>query len=62
LQELPVDIGQRVGPGTNLARVANPNKLKAELNISATQRKICSRDRKFSIEQATALIPGELRT
>ena len=37
LQQLPVEIGQRVGQGTNLARVAQPEPLKAELRIAETQ-------------------------
>ena len=37
LQQLPVEIGQRVGAGTNLARVAQPEPLKAELRIAETQ-------------------------
>jgi HlyD family secretion protein len=39
LQELPVQIGQRVAPGTLLARVARPEKLKAQLRIPETQAK-----------------------
>jgi HlyD family secretion protein len=33
LQELPVQVGQRVTPGTVLARVARPENLKAELRV-----------------------------
>jgi len=32
-----VEVGAQVGPGTNLARVANPSTLKAELRIAETQ-------------------------
>ena len=39
LQSVPVERGQQVGPGTNLARVANPSNLKAELRIAETQTK-----------------------
>lgn len=39
LQVLPLDVGQQVQPGTNLARVANPSKLKAEIRIAETQAK-----------------------
>jgi len=39
LQELSVEVGQRVGTGSNLARVANPDRLKVELSISETQAK-----------------------
>ena len=34
-----VERGSQVGPGTNLARVANPTSLKAELRIAETQTK-----------------------
>ena len=37
LQEVPVEIGQRIAPGTNLARVVDPTRLKAQLQIAETQ-------------------------
>ena len=37
LQQVPVDVGQQVAPGQNLARVADPTRLKAELRIPETQ-------------------------
>src|SRR5436853_5687839 len=39
LQALPVQVGQRVKPGDNLARVADPSKLKAQIKIAETQAK-----------------------
>ncbi len=39
LQIVPVEVGAQVGPGTNLARVADPTNLKAELRIAETQTK-----------------------
>jgi HlyD family secretion protein len=39
LQEVPVEVGQRVVPGTILARVAQPDSLKAQLQIPETQAK-----------------------
>jgi HlyD family secretion protein len=39
LQQLPVEVGQRVTAGTNLARVADPTRLKAEIKIAETQAK-----------------------
>jgi HlyD family secretion protein len=39
LQQVPVQVGQRVTIGTNLARVADPARLKAELKIPETQAK-----------------------
>jgi len=37
LQQVPVEVGQQVAPGTNLARVADPGRLKAELRVAETQ-------------------------
>jgi len=37
LQQIAVDVGQRVSAGTNLARVANNTKLKAQIKIPETQ-------------------------
>jgi HlyD family secretion protein len=39
LQQLPVEVGQRLKVGDNLARVADPTKLKAEVKIAETQAK-----------------------
>ena len=37
LLEVPVEVGQEVSPGANLARVADPRELKAVLRIAETQ-------------------------
>lgn len=58
LQLVQVDVGQRVGQGTNLARVANPAKLKAELNIPETQAKDIQIGQKVSIDTRNGIIPG----
>jgi HlyD family secretion protein len=39
LQVLPVEVGQQVAAGANVARVADPTVLKAELRIAETQTK-----------------------
>jgi HlyD family secretion protein len=39
LQEIPVERGAQVAPGANVARVADPSNLKAELRIAETQTK-----------------------
>jgi HlyD family secretion protein len=39
LQVVPVEVGQQVAPGANLARVADPSRLKAELKVPETQAK-----------------------
>ncbi len=50
LQLLPVDVGQQVTPGMNLARVANPKKLRAEIKIAETQAKDVMPGQKASID------------
>jgi HlyD family secretion protein len=37
LQLIGVEVGQQIGPGTNLARVSDPTRLKAEIRIPETQ-------------------------
>ncbi len=37
LQVVPVEVGQQVAPGTNLARVARPDRLKAVVRVPETQ-------------------------
>lgn len=37
LQIVPVEVGQQVSPGTNLARVARPERLKAVIHVPETQ-------------------------
>jgi HlyD family secretion protein len=39
LQVVPVEVGAQVQPGTNLARVADPSRLKAEVQVAETQAK-----------------------
>lgn len=39
LQVVPVEVGAQVQPGANLARVADPAKLKAEIQVAETQAK-----------------------
>ena len=60
LQELPIEVGQRVVPGTNLARVANPLRLKAELKIPETQAKDVVIGQKASIDTHNGEIAGKV--
>jgi HlyD family secretion protein len=39
LQAVMVEVGQQVGPGTNLVRVSDPARLKAEIRVAETQTK-----------------------
>ncbi len=60
LQLVPVEEGQRVAVGANLARVADPNKLKAELKIPETQAKDVQIGQVASIDTRNGIIPGHV--
>ncbi len=60
LQELKVEVGQRVAAGTALARVAQPWKLKAELKIPETQAKDIRFGQIAQIDTRNGIIPGKV--
>lgn len=60
LQQVPVEVGARVTPGQNLARVADPGRLKAELRIAETQAKDIEIGQNASIDTRTGIIPGRV--
>jgi HlyD family secretion protein len=60
LQQLPVEVGQRVSPGTNLARVAQPEHLKAELKIAETQAKDILIGQEATIDTRNGVIDGHV--
>jgi len=58
LQQVPVEVGQQVGPGQNLARVADPSRLKAELRIAETQAKDIEVGQSAEIDTRNGIIAG----
>jgi HlyD family secretion protein len=60
LQQLPVDVGQRVKIGDNLARVADPTKLKAQIKIAETQAKDIQINQKAVIDTRNGLVDGHV--
>ena len=60
LQLLPVDVGQHVTPGMNLARVADPKKLRAEVKIAETQAKDVVPGQKASIDTRNGIVNGHV--
>jgi HlyD family secretion protein len=60
LQLVPVEVGARVAPGTNLARVANPQHLKAELRIAETQAKDIMIGQVAQVDTRNGIIPGRV--
>ncbi len=60
LQEVPVEVGQQVTAGTILAKVAQPNKLKAELKIPETQAKDVQIGQDASVDTRNGIIGGHV--
>ncbi len=60
LQEIPVERGAQVAPGTNLARVADPSNLKAELRIAETQTKDIRVGQSAEIDTRNGVVKGHV--
>jgi HlyD family secretion protein len=60
VQQVPVEAGQRVPPGTILAKVAEPGRLKAELQVAETQVKDVVLGQFASIDTRNGIIPGRV--
>lgn len=58
LQLLPVEVGAQVQPGTNLARVADPTKLKAEIRIAETQAKDIQIGQMATVDTRNGVVQG----
>jgi HlyD family secretion protein len=54
----PLEVGMRVAPGAILAKIAQPNKLKATLKIPETQVKDVAIGQAASIDTRNGIIPG----
>jgi HlyD family secretion protein len=60
LQQLPVQIGQRVKVGDNLARVADPTKLKGQVKIAETQAKDIQPNQQATIDTRNGVVKGHV--
>ena len=60
LQLVPVEVGQHLTPGMNLARVADPTKLKAEIKIAETQAKDVKEMQKATIDTRNGIVHGHV--
>jgi HlyD family secretion protein len=60
LQQVGVEVGQQVTPGTNLARVAQPEKLKAVIRIAETQAKDVQIGQTAAIDTRNGVVPGSV--
>ncbi len=60
LQQVPAEVGQRVTPGTNLARVAQPGRLKAVVKIAETQARDLVPGQKATIDTRNGVVAGHV--
>lgn len=60
LQQMAVEVGQRVTPGTSLAKVAQPQKLKAEIKVPETQAKDVMIGQIAQVDTHNGIIPGRV--
>jgi HlyD family secretion protein len=60
LQLVPLQVGQQLAPGANLARVAKPLPLKAELKVSETQAKDIVIGQPVEIDTRNGIVKGRV--
>jgi HlyD family secretion protein len=60
LQQISVEVGQQVTPGTNLARVAQPERLKAVIRVPETQARDLQLGQPASIDTRNGIVAGRV--
>ncbi len=60
LEQVPVEVGQQIAPGANLARVADPTRLKAELRIAETQARDLTIGQRAQVDTRNGIIDGKV--
>jgi HlyD family secretion protein len=60
LEQVPVEVGQQIGPGVNLARVADPTRLKAELRVPETQARDLTIGQLAKVDTRQGIIEGRV--
>jgi HlyD family secretion protein len=60
LQMVPVEVGQRVTPGANLARVARPDRLKAVVRVPETQAKDVLIGQKATVDTRNGVVEARV--
>ncbi len=58
LLEIPVEVGQEVAPGANLARVADPQRLRATLRVAETQARDVAPGQPVSVDTRNGVVAG----
>jgi len=60
LQQISVEVGQQVTPGTNLARVAQPDRLKAVIKVPETQARDLALGQPAAIDTRNGIVAGRV--
>jgi HlyD family secretion protein len=60
LQEVSAQVGQQLQAGANIARVADPTSLKAELRVAETQAKDIALGQHAEIDTRNGVVPGHV--
>lgn len=60
LQQVNVEVGQQVGAGTNLVRVSDPGRLKAEIRIAETQTRDLALGQVATVDTRNGLVRGRV--
>lgn len=60
LQILPVEVGAQVQPGSNLARVADPRRLKAEIRVAETQARDIQIGQSAQVDTRNGIAAGKV--
>ncbi|MSU49222.1 MAG: HlyD family efflux transporter periplasmic adaptor subunit [Opitutus sp.] len=60
LQLLPVEVGSQINPGQNLARVADPARLKAEIRVAETQAKDIQIGQPATVDTRNGVVEGKV--
>ncbi len=60
LSALPVEVGAQVQPGTSIARVADPKRLKAEVRIAETQAKDIAIGQLAQVDTRNGVVEGKV--
>jgi HlyD family secretion protein len=60
LQVVSVEVGAQVGPSTNLARVSDPNRLKATIRISETQTRDLALGQLAKVDTRSGIVKGRV--
>ena len=60
LQQVEVEVGQQVTPGTNLVRIAEPRRLKAKIEVAATQARDLEVGQRAEVDTRNGMVPGRV--